>query len=331
MDLPGHRPRGMRSGVESCSHAWSDTRPSSDAGAQIAVSSLSPGHSMRATPICREHVARLIAAVADWPPLLVQRSDLTVIDGLHRLAAALELGLPTVAVLFYDGPPEDAFVEAIRANVAHGLRLTLSERKNAAARLLATRPYWSDRRIGRTCSLAGGTVKHLRTRIDFAAPSVTTLIQRRLGSDGKLRPTKPAELRRAIGEALLKHPDASSRTIAASTRCSPATVRAVRASLGSPRTKSEPVTLGATSPNSGPNGARPLKLWQSDSACASELPPRQFAAWFDRTALESSECYLYLANVPLSRVYEVADEATRRARVWADFASALERRVTEQR
>jgi hypothetical protein len=310
----------------------SDVRGSvSDAGVQTLVSSLSPGPSMRETPISRAHVDRLIGAVADWPPLLVQRSDLTVIDGLHRLAAALELGVANVAVVFYDGLPEDAFVEAIRANVSYGLRLTLSERKNAASRLLATRPHWSDRRIARTCCLAGGTVKQLRNKIALPVPSATAPIQRRLGSDGKLRPTRPSEQRRAIGEALMQDPDASLKAIAARTGCSPATVRAVRASLRPARARPEPVALSAGLPSSGASGARPLKPWESDLGCASELPPRQFAAWFDRTTLEQSECYRYAANVPLSRVYEVAEEATRRARLWAEFANALERRARPHR
>jgi hypothetical protein len=249
-------------------------------------------------------------------------------DGLHRLTATPELGVATVPVVFYDGLPEDAFVEAIRANVAHGLRLTLSERKNAAVRLLATRPYWSDRRIARTCGLAGGTVKQIRNKVAVPVASVTTPIQRRLGSDGKLRPTRPSEQRRAIGEALLEDQNASLKGIATRTGCSPATVRAVRASLRPAPARPEPGTPSGGLPSPGPNRARPLKPWESDLAYVSELPPRQFAAWFDRTTLEQSECHLYAANVPLSRVYEVAEEATRRARLWAGFANALERRAS---
>ena len=55
---------------------------------RVDVASLSPGRSLRDTPIDGSHVERLVATGGEWPPLLVRRRDLVVIDGLHRLAAA---------------------------------------------------------------------------------------------------------------------------------------------------------------------------------------------------------------------------------------------------
>jgi hypothetical protein len=51
-----------------------------------------------------------------------------------------------------------------------------------------------------------------------------------------------------------------------------------------------------------------------------------FANWFQRTRLD---CHWadYADELPVSRVYEIADEARRRTRVWAEFATSLEKRV----
>jgi hypothetical protein len=64
-----------------------------------------------------------------------------------------------------------------------------------------------------------------------------------------------------------------------------------------------------------------------DSACGSTADGLAFAAWFDRLATDDVECAPHVANVPLSRIYGVIDEATRRSAVWASFADQLSARV----
>ena len=94
-----------------------------------------------------DHVQRLVETGGGWPPILVWDSQPVVLDGAHRLAAARLLGLAAIpAVRFYGSRP-DAYVEAVRRNVAHGLPLTLKERTTAAQRVLTASPDWSDRRI----------------------------------------------------------------------------------------------------------------------------------------------------------------------------------------
>jgi hypothetical protein len=54
-----------------------------------------------------------------------------------------------------------------------------------------------------------------------------------------------------------------------------------------------------------------------------------FVRWFEETTI-GDEWRDFLDRVPISRVYEVADEARRRAARWLDFASRLEGKATRQ-
>jgi ParB-like chromosome segregation protein Spo0J len=296
--------------------------------APIQVGSLWADRMLRLGDLDREHVLRLVETGGEWPPLLVRKQDLRVIDGAHRLAAAHELGLETVEVELFDGSETEALVEALRRNASHGLPLTLIERKGGARQLLCARREWSDRMIGRLCGLAAGTVKSLRVAMGEGAPVVP--LERRIGRDGRARPARPAEQRRRIVEALRANPGVPARVIAHGVGASPATVRAVSDAL-QPRNRKEPrnpeqVPEPVESEGRTPRPGRVEKLWASDTACASTDDSLTFAGWFDRTRIDVPTCSSHLASVPLSRVYEVADESRRRAQAWADFAAALQRR-----
>ncbi len=70
-----------------------------------------------------------------------------VIDGLHRMRAARLRGDQTIEVQYFTGDDDAAFLLAVEANTAHGLPLSLSERKAAAVRLIAMFPDRSNRSI----------------------------------------------------------------------------------------------------------------------------------------------------------------------------------------
>jgi hypothetical protein len=70
----------------------------------------------------------------------------------------------------------------------------------------------------------------------------------------------------------------------------------------------------------------PTEPWQDDRALAS-LDCAGFMAWFKQTSVDDADCWRHVGDVPLSRVYIVADEARRRANSWSTFAAALEDRV----
>lgn len=192
--------------------------------ASVPVERLQLRSSLRRGPLRPEHVETLVAAAGNWPPILVHRSTLVVIDGRYRVQAARILRLPTVQVEWFDGSEAMALVEALRRNVTHGLPLTLSERKSAAVHLLAANREWSDGRIAELCGLSPKTIARLR-------PGSEGDGVRRLGRDGRYRPAQPGAVRQRVAELIAEDEGASLRVIAARAGVSHETVRSVRNEL----------------------------------------------------------------------------------------------------
>ncbi|MEV0358084.1 ParB/RepB/Spo0J family partition protein [Nocardia sp. NPDC050697] len=202
-----------------------------------------------------EHVRLLAECSAPLPPIIVHRPTMRLIDGAHRLAAARSRGCERVPVRFFDGSEADAFALAVQANVAHGLPLTLAERKAASTRLMVSHPHWSDRLIAKTTGLSHHTVGKLRKR----ATGQDAQLHRRIGIDGKQRSLATAEGRRAAARIIRDNPTASLRQISKLTDVSPGTVRDVRARIErgedpvpAPR---EPQLPGAAEPAPPPPGS----------------------------------------------------------------------------
>ncbi|HEY1620466.1 MAG TPA: ParB/RepB/Spo0J family partition protein, partial [Streptosporangiaceae bacterium] len=124
---------------------------------QVPVAALLVGDSPRLQGESNEHIRMLAATDAQLPPILVHRPTMQVVDGMHRLRAALLRGQPTISVRFLDGSAEDAFISAVQANIEHGLPLTLADREAAADRIIATHPWRSDRWIATVTGLAAST------------------------------------------------------------------------------------------------------------------------------------------------------------------------------
>jgi len=120
------------------------------------------------------------------------------------------------------------------------LKCRLGERETAAQRILELVPSWSDRRIAVVSGLSPKTVARLRSR----ATVDSAQLRARLGRDGRLRPVDPAEVRRRAAEVVRKEPEASTRSIAARTGASQATVRDVRHRPRGPSSNPSPVGRG---------------------------------------------------------------------------------------
>ena len=75
-----------------------------------------------------DHIRVLAGVDTDLPPILVHRQTMTVLDGMHRLRAAIQNGQREIRVQFFIGSHEDAFVAAVQANISHGLPLSLADR-----------------------------------------------------------------------------------------------------------------------------------------------------------------------------------------------------------
>ena len=96
----------------------------------IRLDSIRPGPSLRVGGLNDAHVAALAEVSEGWPPIVVTQ-DNVLVDGHHRVAAAQQLGLDRIAAVVFKGSRADAYVEAVRSNISHGMPLTLSERRRA--------------------------------------------------------------------------------------------------------------------------------------------------------------------------------------------------------
>jgi ParB-like chromosome segregation protein Spo0J len=287
---------------------------------RLELALLRPGCRLRHGKLNREHLNSLILSGGNWPPLVVRRGDNTIVDGNYRYLAARELGHTHVSCICFDGGDEDVFLEALQRNRSHGLPLSLAEREEAASQLLGFHPEWSDRRLAEACGLAPGTVGRLRK---MAAP-LTEPVSIRVGRDGKRRSADSQQSRQRVLNLLESHPGHSLREIARMAGTSPETVRSLRKRAAAPPTGEVRALDAATELPSDLTGKT---RWTSDSALQSAPESKDFLSWFEKTTV-AVEWRHFVQDIPLSRVYEVADEARRRAEAWQLFASTLEARTT---
>ncbi|WP_345961672.1 ParB N-terminal domain-containing protein [Streptomyces sp. BRB040] len=232
----------------------------------VPVEHLLPADSPRTAGENAEHVQVLVQSVAVLPPIIVHRASMRVVDGAHRLRAAVERGDEVVQVRFFEGSARDAFLVAVRENTAHGLPLSMRDRLAAARRILSTHPHWSDRAIAELAGLSPKTMGELRR----AAPDEGVQPTVRMGRDGRIRPVDGSAGRLRAARLVTEEPEASLRDVARRAGISPGTVRDVRARLsrgedpvpGSARRDlavSESATVPPAAPGSaGSSGSRPL-------------------------------------------------------------------------
>lgn len=187
----------------------------------VAVDSLVVAGSPRRSGEDRQHIRLLAETPEPLPPIVVHRETMRVIDGFHRVHAARLRGCDTIAARLVDCDRDMAFVLAVEANVTHGLPLSRVDRADAAERIIASHPHWSDRAIAAATGLSDKTVSTIRTRCG-APPSART------GRDGRVRPLDVGRRRELAATQLRERPDAGLREIARATGLSPATVRDVR-------------------------------------------------------------------------------------------------------
>ncbi len=292
---------------------------------EVGLAALGSEPMIRLGPLNSRHVLLLTEVPDRWPPILVARRTMSVLDGVHRVAAARRLGMTCIQARLFEGDEEAAFVEAVRSNMAHGLPLSLAERTSAARHLLTTSPERSDRSIAEICGLSHRTVGRLRGQLGRPTGD-TRQSGTRIGRDLRSRPLDAAGVRARIVVAVAESPGDTLRQIARRVGASPETVRDVRARLARGE---DPIPVGAAKTASDPRPGcvpAPRPAWARDTACRSARDAAEFAAWFDRGAA-SLDWPRFVDAVPLSRVYEIADQARAYAEAWRSFAEVLERRT----
>jgi ParB-like chromosome segregation protein Spo0J len=313
----------------------------------VSVADLSVGYSPRQMKVDHDHVAALADVVDRLPPVVVDERTMTVIDGVHRVEAYRKLGRSRIPALMFRGNDMEALVIAIQANIQHGKPLNRGERQEAARALLHECPERSDRWVGEVCGVSHTTVAVLRRSVSAADAKV------RMGRDGRRRPVDPSLGQAAVARVMAENPTASIRQAAGAAGVAPSTVQRLAAGLA--RSQKPPLpgiafTLRATveGPHDDrphddrphddrphddrphddrPHDDRPVSDLVADPVSHPSGEGAEVTTWLARTSVSVEDLYAHLASLPLSRVYEVADECRRRARSWAQMADALEARV----
>ncbi|WP_285439134.1 ParB N-terminal domain-containing protein [Streptomyces sp. ISL-99] len=294
-------------------------------GERVSIGSLLPPSELLRSGESTEHTRALVETEEILPPIVVHRETRRVIDGMHRLWAARLRGDESIEVVFVDGSPADLFVLAVELNRAHGLPLTMDERKSAAALIMESHPHWSDRKIARTTGLAASTVASLRSS------STAGTVERRIGQDGRSRPNDGTDGRQRAGDLLAQNPNVSIREVAKAAGISVGTASDVRARLrrGEPAitARQQAVTKlrpAAATQRSIPDYSRVLKSLRKDPSLRFTDLGRLLLRLLDGSAPASVEQIAQITDgVPEHCRTVVVDMARECAAAWQHLADQL--------
>jgi hypothetical protein len=286
------------------------------------INSLVIGDTPRSFETNIEHVRVLVGVVEKLPPVLVHGPSGKVIDGAHRVRAAVLRGDKTIQARVYIGSLEDAFVLAVNLNSTHGLALSRTERTTASARIVRSHPQWSDRMIAGITGLSGGTIRKLR---DSAVPDGRSTM--RVGKDGRARPVDGTAGRLRACELLAESPTAPVRAIAKEAGVSASTVLDVRRRLAAGQDAVSPRRLAGG--QTGIDITATLTALTKDPSIRQSGSGRVLLHWLivSRDGMNASE--QIIEAVPDHCALAVAKLARIYAGLWAEIATRLERRVRD--
>lgn len=307
--------------------------------ADLHIKSLLPADSPRLSGESEEHIRLLAGSSVELPPIIVHRPTMRVVDGMHRLRAALLRGENTIRARLIDGAIEAAFVVAVEANISHGLPLSLRDREAAAARIVAAHSHWSNRAIADVTGISARTVQVIRRSVTANEDPPGS----RLGRDGRVRPVNGAEGRLRAGELFKRRPDASLREVAREAGISVGTAQDVRERI---RSGEDPVlptqrkdlkeppavpSQGAMRPQPAEYKGTPrdrvaiLRTLRHDPTIRFTNHGRGLLRWLETHAVGTEGWTEVAAALPEHGSYIIADLATVVAEEWHDFADHLRR------
>lgn len=306
---------------------------------RLPLDKLTAGPKVRRERHDLDHVRALMER-GQWPPVLVT-AELTpggchrIIDGHHRHAAANRLGHIAIEAILFEGDAAEVLEQAVKANVDHGLPLTIQERQSLASRFIKETD-WSDRRIAQACGLSHPTVGKLRPRAS--------------GNDYQSRGQQVAEGREEAADQIRSNPEASDREVAKRTGLSPHTVADVRRrnaegkdpvpnklrEAAEPAPEPEKAKLQAV-PDPEPQAEEPsvsdiLTLvpteWGNEPACQRSNATREFGRFMDRfTTWHSKGFQAWVEevgdNCPAELRTAAANQASWMASWWFAYAEQL--------
>lgn len=310
---------------------------------RVRITSLRTADSPRLEGQNREHTRLLAENFDKLPPILVHRQTMRVIDGNHRLRAALLRNENTIEVVYFDGAERDAFVLAVRTNTTHGLPLSKVDRYAAAARIIRSHPEWSDRAIAAAIGIAPRTVARIRTGLSAENLQPGW----RAGLDGRARPTNAIEGRIRASEIISRNPDASLREIGRLAGISPTTAGDVRNLVRrgedprAPRDRTgpqpddpraggrAPASIDAVSRKKGAQVNAPdlLESLRNDPQMRFTESGREVLRWLASCVIGPTSLHVSAAKIPPHCGYLVAALARCLADDWLQFADDLEGRA----
>ncbi len=294
---------------------------------------------------------RMLADLAEaLPPIAVHRPTMRVIDGTHRVRAALLAGKSRILAKLYDCSEDAAFILSVKANVTHGLPLLLTDRRAAAERVINTHPDWSDRAVAAVTGLSDKTVGTLRDSSSAEPPQSNA----RMGRDGRLRPLNSADQRRHAAKIINENPGAGLREITDATGLSLATAHDVRQRLlrnedpvpskyrangqAAPEATAAgpaPESAPAAAPVSARNGRQAVSQDRTSALAAMKKDPslrltesgRHLLRWLHLHTIEPDDCGELVDAIPRHWASLVADLARSCAESWLDMSKELKRRA----
>ncbi|MFI7115408.1 streptomycin biosynthesis protein [Amycolatopsis sp. NPDC049868] len=301
---------------------------------EVPLDALSVEDSPRAAGVDLAYAQVLAETDAPLPPILVHRPTMRVIDGTHRLQAAKMKNAAVINAQFFDGDEQAAFILAVKSNIAHGLPLSLADRKSAACRILNVRPQWSDRAIAAVTGLSHKTVGKLRRRSSGEVPQSNAHV----GRDGRVRALDPAQGRRRAHELITSNPSASVREIARGAGISLATAHDVRhrhrlgeapsaarkPTPAKPRVR--PVDAVDPSTTQGADDQAAVERLRSDPTIRYTESGRTLVRLLDGHLNDRDEWDQVARNIPEHRLELISELAKARAEDWRQFAELLQKR-----
>lgn len=314
----------------------------------VHIKVLKRGDSPRVLGMDDDHVRRLAEVDAELPPILVHRETMRVIDGMHRLGAAILNGRQMIDVRFFEGSDEAAFLAAVRANTTHGLPLSLQDRRVAALRIIESHPSMSDRAIAEVAGLSAKTISNLRRCSTADSPQLNG----RVGKDGRRRPLNAEEGRLRVARVIAANPDASLRKIAQDAAVSVGTAHAVRQRIrrgedpmgpraisqrpaGDPAPAPPPESAARRGPDRRRSDQRTdallrLQSLQRDPSLRLSEAGRHLLRWMHSHVMAKDMRPDLLDAVPSHLAPIVADMALQCAEIWIDFAHDVRERLGDQ-
>lgn len=258
-----------------------------------------------------------------------------VIDGMHRVRAAVILGLDTVDSQFFNGSEDEAYIQSVTRNIADGLLLSLADRSAAVRRILTGFPAMSDLSIAVYTGLDVGAVTEVR-RCVTAGPLELNLPAGRLpapdpatecgqvadpASGTPVRPLKPVPqeaVLSSLGTTQGMRRD-EERTSRAQPRIVPARTPTAR---GAQVCTARP-TMGRTSRDR-------LRTLSNNPSLRNSQSGRDFLRWLHGHFVTDEAWKELIETVPPHCAETVAEIAMKCSDAWQRFAEELSDRTRVQ-